>query len=247
MLRTLKNNLAFFRQFRERFETTGAIAPSSRFLARSMTRFLADRTEEPVRVLEIGPGTGPVTQQIVTHLKSGDHFDLVELNEQFVGILNQRFQDEPSWRKAAPFSQIHQVPVQEFQPADQYDFVISGLPLNNFPEDLVQTISNYYFELLRPTGVLSYFEYMYVRPVRRKLTRGPECDRITAIDEIMNGHCRCRRIRRDNIWVNVPPAWVQHLSGTAKDRAAPHQDEPKGETPGSESTSPASTASVSSD
>lgn len=217
MWRTLKNNVAFFRQFRERFETTGAIAPSSRFLARSMTRYLAARDDRPIRVLEIGPGTGPVTQEIVTHLRTGDHFDLVELNEQFVGILNQRFRDDPDWRQAAPFSQIHQVPVQEFRPDERYDFVISGLPLNNFPADLVQTISNYYFELLQPTGVLSYFEYMYVRPVRRKITRGPECERITAIDDIMNDHCRRRRVRRDSIWVNVPPAWVQHLSGTTND------------------------------
>ena len=59
------NNIAFFRQFREQFETTGAIAPSSRFLAHAMTRFLRQRDSAAVRVLEIGPGTGPVTEKII--------------------------------------------------------------------------------------------------------------------------------------------------------------------------------------
>lgn len=215
MFQALRNNFAFFRQFRKRFETTGAIAPSSRFLARSMTRFLAQRGEENVRVLEIGPGTGPVTEKIVPHLRTGDRFDLVELNESFVEILNGRFQSESHWKGVAPFSEIHQLPVQEFNPGEKYDFVISGLPLNNFPADLVESIAASYFELLKPNGVLSYFEYMYVRPIRKRITRGPEKERISRIDDIMQGHCDRHRIQRDNIWINVPPAWVQHLRLTA--------------------------------
>ena len=213
MLQQLRNNFAFFRQFRQRFETTGAIAPSSRFLARSMTRFLAKRGDAPVRVLEIGPGTGPVTEAIIPWLRPGDQFDLVELNESFVGILTERFQSDDRWKAVADQSEIHQIPVQEFSPDTSYDFVISGLPLNNFPADLVQQIADHYFKLLKPTGTLSYFEYMYVRPIRKVITRGEEKVRISRIDDIMATHCDLHRIARDNIFVNLPPAWVQHLSG----------------------------------
>jgi phosphatidylethanolamine/phosphatidyl-N-methylethanolamine N-methyltransferase len=214
MLRTLKNNFAFLRQFRQRFETTGAIAPSSRFLAKAMTRFLATRGDGPVRVLEIGPGTGPVTEKIVPLLRTGDRFDLVELNESFVEILNERFQANGDWSSVRDFTEVHQLPVQEFQSDEKYDFVISGLPLNNFPADLVEAISNHYFEVLKPTGMLSYFEYMYVRPIRKVVTRGDEKTRITRIDDIMAAHCAKHRIARDNILINIPPAWVQHLSGS---------------------------------
>jgi len=211
MLRGLKNNIAFFRQFRQRFETTGSIAPSSRFLANSMTRFLSGRGDESVRVLEIGPGTGPVTEKIVQLVRSGDRFDLVELNDVFAGILNDRFAKDPGWKAASPFSEIHQLPIQEFQPEQKYDFVISGLPLNNFPAELVEEIANKYFQLLKPGGVLSYFEYMYVRPIRKVVTRGVEKNRITRIDDIMQAYCDKYRVKRDNVWINIPPAWVQHL------------------------------------
>jgi phosphatidylethanolamine/phosphatidyl-N-methylethanolamine N-methyltransferase len=183
-----------------------------------MTRFLADRPEnQPVRVLEIGPGTGPVTDRIVRLLKPGDMFDLVELNESFVEILNRRFEAEPHWKQAADQSTIHQLPLQQFQPAEPFDFVISGLPLNNFPADVVESIAETYISLLKPDGVLSYFEYMYVRPVRKVITRGNDRVRITRIDDIMQSHCDRHRIRRDNIWVNIPPAWVQHLQVPTED------------------------------
>jgi phospholipid N-methyltransferase len=217
MLSSLKNQIAFFRQFRQRFETTGSIAPSSRFLARSMARYL--ETRDPavaVRVLEIGPGTGPVTDRIVQLLKPDDVFDLVELNDEFVRILNDRFETEPVWKNVRAQSKIHQLPVQDFQATEPYDFVISGLPLNNFPADLVTTITDVYFRLLKPGGVLSYFEYMYVRPIRKAVTRGTEQSRITKIDETLQRHCDQCRIRRDSIWLNVPPAWVQHLRKEAQ-------------------------------
>jgi phosphatidylethanolamine/phosphatidyl-N-methylethanolamine N-methyltransferase len=212
MVSSLKNQIAFFRQFRKRFETTGSIAPSSRFLARSMTRFIASRDPgKPVRILEIGPGTGPVTEEIVRLLHGADVFDLVELNEEFVSILNRRFETEPAWAAVKHQSTVHQLPLQEFPSTQPYDFVVSGLPLNNFSAELVSTIADAYFRLLNPGGVLSYFEYMYVRPIRKVLTRGAEKIRIKAIDDILQAHCDRCRIQRDSIWLNLPPAWVQHL------------------------------------
>ena len=55
MKQALRENWEFLKQFRERFHTTGAVLPSSRFLARAMTQSLRDRGS-PKRVLEVGPG-----------------------------------------------------------------------------------------------------------------------------------------------------------------------------------------------
>jgi phospholipid N-methyltransferase len=207
----VQNYLTFFSQFRKRFETTGAIAPSSRFLAEAMTRFLAARnTQQPVNILEVGPGTGPVTNRILQLLQPNDQLHLVELNPDFVTLLKQRFQSETIWSSHHHQTTVHQVPLQNFQSTTPFDFIISGLPLNNFPATLVDELVTTCFQLLKPGGILSYFEYMYVRPIRKRLTIGPERQRIIQIDERLAQQCRATRIRRDSVWFNIPPAWVQH-------------------------------------
>src|SRR5580704_18583363 len=97
--RMLRDHREFLRQFRTQFQTTGAIAPSSRRLARAMTRHIAS-DRGPARILEVGPGTGAVTRRIVTLLKADDCLDMVELNQAFAGRLAQRFQNEPSFMRA---------------------------------------------------------------------------------------------------------------------------------------------------
>ena len=210
---SLKEYATFFREFRQRFETTGAIAPSSRFLARSMTRYLRARPADapPVRVLEIGPGTGAVTGTIVKHLRTNDRFDLVELNDAFAQHLQHRFETDATWQRVAGQSRVHVVPLQEFSSDGPYDFVISGLPLNNFPADLVDDIFEHYFRHLRPGGILSYFEYQFVRSIRTRVGARSERARLKSIDKTMGDYCSRQRIRRDWIFPNIPPAWVQHL------------------------------------
>lgn len=175
-----------------------------------MTEPLA-RRDGPVRVLEIGPGTGAVTRTIVRHVRPGDRFDLVELNEAFVEMLRSNFENDVDYRRAADVSQIHACPLQEFQSDEPYDYIISGLPLNNFSAELVREIFAAYFRLLKPGGTLSYFEYMYVRPARKLVTRGDEKARLVALDEIMGSYRSKHHVRTDWVFANFPPAWVQHL------------------------------------
>ena len=206
----MRHHIEFFRQFRSRFETTGAIAPSSRFLANAMTRPLRG-AEKPVRVLEVGPGTGAVTSRIVELLGPNDHLDLVELNESFADILRQRFDFEKRYQAVADQAAIHVCPLQEFQANEQYDFIISGLPLNNFPTELVREIFESYFRLLTPDGVLSYFEYMYVRPIRTRAGKASERQRMRVLSELLAEYLARYHFDTDWVFANLPPAWVQHL------------------------------------
>lgn len=210
MKQALRDHFEFIKQFRQRFQTTGAVLPSSRFLASAMTRPLRDRSA-PKRVLEVGPGTGAVTRSIVRYIRPGDTFDLVEINERFADLLRERFVTDPRYRPAADHSRIHVCPLQAFETTEPYDIIISGLPFNNFSSQLVGELVDACFNLLAPGGVFSFFEYMYIRPVKRALARGPERQRLTEIEQLLQGRFREHRIRRDWVFVNVPPAWVQHL------------------------------------
>lgn len=216
MLKSLRNQMVFLSQFGRQFETTGSIIASSSFLAKSITRFLAERSDQPVRVLECGPGTGAFTDQIVRNLRPGDTFDLVELNEQFVDVLNQRFSSEAAWKAVRELSTIHEIPLQDFETEGNYDFVISGLPLINFPPRLVAEIMEVYFRLLRPGGMLSYFEYMYIRPIRRTVTVGAGGRRVREINDIVESYIGRYRVARDSVFLNTPPAWAQHLQADVK-------------------------------
>lgn len=212
MIQKLRASAIFFRQFCNRFETTGSIVPSSRFLARAVTRHLARRGAAPIRVLECGPGTGAFTNQIVGHLQRHDAFDVVELNDSFVDVLRNRFATDRRWQAAAEMTTIHNLPLQGFAPQAPYDFIISGLPHINFPERIVGEIIACYSRMLRPGGTLSYFEYMYIRPLRKAATLGIDRHRVRAVDSLMNSHLQQHFVCRDTIFLNFPPAWVNHLT-----------------------------------
>lgn len=214
MKRFLGEHLEFLRQYRRRFTTTGAVAPSSRFLARAMTRPMQQHPG-PARILEVGPGTGAVTKRIVKLLKPDDRLDLVELNENFVQVLRRRFADDPHFARAADRTQVHQCPIQEFPAEQPYDFIICGLPFNNFPPELVHEILGVMFRLLAPAGVLSYFEYMYMRPLRKVVSSRAARTRLGELETVLQGYLSQHRFRRDWVFVNLPPAWVQHLRRVA--------------------------------
>ena len=206
----MRDHIEFLRQYRQRFTTTGSIAPSSRSLARAMTGPLRDRPG-PRRILEIGPGTGAVTRRIVRLMRPGDRLDLVELNETFAGILRRRFETDPAYRAVAGQSQLHECPIQEYQADGTYDIIISGLPINNFQVELVREIFDAYFRLLAPGGVLSYFEYMYMRPMRKLISGRNTRERLNGLDAFLAPVLARHRLRTSWVFVNLPPAWVQHL------------------------------------
>src|SRR5436309_8910636 len=88
----------FIRESRRHFRNTGSLLPSSRFLAKALVTELR-KTRGPARILEVGPGTGSVTAQILRHLRADDRLDAVEINGHFIELLRQRFHTEwPFWR-----------------------------------------------------------------------------------------------------------------------------------------------------
>ena len=59
----LDDEVHFIRSWIEKPLATGAVMPSGRVLARTMARYVDPGTSGPV--IELGPGTGPVTEALV--------------------------------------------------------------------------------------------------------------------------------------------------------------------------------------
>jgi phospholipid N-methyltransferase len=211
MAKLLHDHRVFWRQFREHYHTTGALAPSSRFLGRALARYVGRQPETPARLLEVGPGTGAVTAHIVRRMGSADELDLVELNAAFVRRLNERFAAQEPFRSHAGRLTVIEGRVEELPQERQYDVVISGLPLNNFAVADVERILEAFRGLLRPGGVLSFFEYVAVRPARALVSGRAERIRLRGIARVLGGLLEGHEIKRDCIWPNLPPAWVHHV------------------------------------
>lgn len=200
----------FLREFWRQFHTTGAVLPSGPWLASALVRYL-NEADGSRRILEVGPGTGAVTRRIVAGMRPKDQLDLVELNDQFVALLRERFAGESPFCHAADRTQIHHCPIEELPPDRSYDVVISGLPLNNFSAAQVEKILGILMGLLKPGGTLSFFEYIAIRNVRSVVSRGAERQRLKGIGRALDAVLDRGEIRRDWVWPNVPPAWVHHV------------------------------------
>jgi phospholipid N-methyltransferase len=204
----------FYREFWSTYHSTGAILPSGRSLARALTHFVrseAGMRDAPRRILEVGPGTGAVTREIVRALEPEDRLDLVELNDRFVAHLTGKLASDGQFAAAKDRVRIIHAPVQQV-PADvSYDLIVSGLPLNNFTPELVREIVEKLWNLLAPGGKLSFFEYIAIRRAKAAVSSRAERLRLAEIESILSDLLRKHEVRRDRVLRNVPPAWVHHL------------------------------------
>jgi phosphatidylethanolamine/phosphatidyl-N-methylethanolamine N-methyltransferase len=200
----------FLTQFLRNYNTTGSVIPSGRALGSALCRYVGDGTA-PQKILEAGPGTGAVTSCIIDRLRHDDQLWMVELNPTFAAHLRGAFKEKPSFRNAASRCHLIEGSVQQVGHEGQFDVVISGLPLNNFSSEDVRDILQAYGKLLKPGGILSFFQYILIRPAKMFVSAGPERTRLQGVGEAIDGVLGEREFAREWVWVNVPPAWVHHI------------------------------------
>lgn len=79
----------FLRSWLERPLVIGAVTPSGKILARTMASFVDPRLPGPV--IELGPGTGPVTEALIRRGIAQERLVLIEYNPEFCQLLKRRF------------------------------------------------------------------------------------------------------------------------------------------------------------
>jgi phospholipid N-methyltransferase len=206
----LSDYQTFLTQFLRNYETTGSVIPSGRALGRALCRYVGDGRVAQ-KILEAGPGTGAVTGCIIDRMRHEDELWMVELNPMFAAHLRATFNHKPAFRNAADRCHLIEGSVQQLGQEGQFDLVISGLPLNNFSTADVQNILEAYAKLLKPGGILSFFQYILIRPAKMFVSVGPERNRLKGVGEAIEGVLGEREFAREWVWVNVPPAWVHHI------------------------------------
>src|SRR5262249_60760099 len=105
----------------------GAVTPSGRLLARTMAGFVDPKDSGPI--IELGPGTGPVTEALVARGVDPSRLVLVEFDPTFCRILRKRYPTATvvqgdAYRLRALLKELLAVPAAA---------VVSGLPLFHKP------------------------------------------------------------------------------------------------------------------
>jgi phosphatidylethanolamine/phosphatidyl-N-methylethanolamine N-methyltransferase len=181
----LDDEVRFIRSWIEKPLTTGAVTPSGRALARTMACYIDPRRPGPV--IELGPGTGPVTEALLAQGIDPSRLVLVEFDPIFCRLLRARYPAATVVQGDAYGLKRLLIGVLR-QPAAG---VVSGLPLFTKPLHMRLRLLFEAFALMSPGAPFVQFTYNAVAPIPKRL------DRVSAQAS-------------ERVWMNIPPArvWV---------------------------------------
>jgi phospholipid N-methyltransferase len=152
-----------------------------------------------------------VTSEIARRMMPADRLDAVEINSRFADLVKRRVRRERAFARCRDQIEIITAAVQDLLGTGLYDLIVSGLPLNNLPAHEVREIFATYNRLLKPGGTLSFYEYTLVRQLKSPFVDRRERRRLFRVGRVMRGYIRNYQIRRERIYINVPPATVRYL------------------------------------
>jgi len=181
----LDDEVRFIRSWIEKPLTTGAVTPSGRVLARTMAAYI-----DPNRsgaIIELGPGTGPVTEALLAQGIDPSRLVLVEFDPTFCRLLRARYPaatvvQGDAYALKRLLSSVLQRPAAG---------VVSGLPLFTKPLRMRLRLLFEAFALMSPGAPFVQFTYNAVAPIPKRL------DRVSVEAS-------------ERVWMNIPPArvWV---------------------------------------
>jgi len=178
------------------FQSTAAVAPSSRFLAREMVRPLPLASAKTV--VEMGPGTGVMTEALLDALPADAKILAFEISGGFVQHLRGKIADPR-------LEIIHagaETAAKELRSRGigRVDAVLSSLGSSLMPDGLMRSILAGIQPFLDRDSVFTQFQYMH----RIRLHQG----RVSYFDVQDLLREFFPEIRRSSVWINLPPAFV---------------------------------------
>jgi phospholipid N-methyltransferase len=183
--------VSFLREFITRPVATGAIAPSSTFLARTMVEGIGLNTADAV--LEYGPGNGAFTQFILNELKPGATFAAIELNPRFAEMFRLRYPDTPLFQDSVANART----ICDTLAVESVDCIVCGLPWAAFASSMQMQFLNEMMRVLKPGGRFVTFAYIHglALPAARRFA------------DLLPGYFSTVS-KSSVVWLNVPPAFV---------------------------------------
>jgi phosphatidylethanolamine/phosphatidyl-N-methylethanolamine N-methyltransferase len=181
----LDDEVRFLRSWIEKPLHMGAVMPSSKLLARTMAQYVDVDSKGPV--IELGPGTGAITNALIEHGHDQKRLVLVEYNPGFCALLRDRY---PQAKVVQGDAYALRDSLGEVLAAPA-SAVVSGLPLVTKPMLTRLKLMRDAFLALAPGAPFVQFTYSVAPPIPKSLP-GVSTE------------------ASERIWMNLPPArvWV---------------------------------------
>ncbi len=160
--RLLKEGELFFRQWLRSPKSMGSVIPSSRFLAQAVAREVAWKPGQ--FVVELGGGTGAITEGLIARGIPRDKLVVVELDGPLYGFLKERFPGSLVIQGDA--TRLDEITARF--PIGEIGTVISGLPMVGMPLAFQRAIIEQGFKAVGPNGFVLQYSYSPVSPVPAK-------------------------------------------------------------------------------
>lgn len=159
------SRVTFFKQFIRDYKEIGSVTPSSRFLVRKMLKAM---NFDSARVLvELGPGTGCFTEEILRKMSPDAVLVVFETNKAFCDTLGEKYPD-PRMKIVNDTAEKIGEYLNKFG-LDKADVVLSGLPLTNIPDPAKSNIVAESARCLKPGGIFTQYQYLTTaRKILRK-------------------------------------------------------------------------------
>jgi phospholipid N-methyltransferase len=127
----MKENILFLQKFLKHGITIASIWPSSKALSRAtISEIDWDRVK---LVVELGAGTGPITDQIARRVQSHTKLIAIERDADFVKILQKRFSSHPNV-EIVHSDVRHLDTILKERGIKHVDAFVSGLPTPTLPK-----------------------------------------------------------------------------------------------------------------
>ena len=196
----------FVRQSLKNLTRTGSALPTSGSAARTITTLVGPTSSQPRRILEVGAGTGAITQFLAKLLGPGDQLIVCEIDPVYLDLLQRRFGHQPQVTVAA-------TSVFELSVAHPFDQVVSTLPFGSLSAQQVKATFDFYRGLLTQKGTLIFAEFAFVRHLRCHLYRlSQRRQDFRRASAELDRHIQAYAISKRRVWTNLPPLEIHQLT-----------------------------------
>jgi len=180
----LDDEVRFLRSWIEKPLRMGAVMPSSKVLARTVARYVDPHSSAPV--IELGPGTGAITDALIAHGVHEKRLVLVEFDPGFCALLRERYPHATVIQGDAYNLDLTLAELKEPAAA-----MVSGLPLVTKPMMIRLKLMRDAFLKMEAGAPFIQFTYSVAPPIPKSLP---------------GIHTQAS----DRVWMNLPPArvWV---------------------------------------